>query len=157
MLYLPEAWTRLKLHGDVTKKHFSTAHFLYVPRFCAAKEYQSHVPKQAFSTYYQKWIIICVYLVIVKRAHATAKVARAVKTRYQVLSYFITVTLPHSICQKQGISFRILRKCIQVKTKKGERRSSSCVHVGSNGSVTYIRWWSSYIRWWSSESEIFSP
>lgn len=107
----------------------SISHLLYVPRFCAAKEYQSHLPKQAFSTYYQKWIIICVYLVIVKRAHATAKVARAVKTRYQVLSNFITVTLPHSICQKQVISFRILRRCIQVKTKKGERRSSSCVHV----------------------------
>ena len=81
MLYLPEAWTRLKLHGDVTKKHFSAAHLHYVPRFCAAKEYQSHLPKQAFSTYYQKWIIICVYLVIVKRAYATAK---AVKTSWDI-------------------------------------------------------------------------
>ena len=90
MLYLPEAWTRLKLHGDVTKKHFSAAHLLYVPRFCAAKEYQSHLPKQAFSTYYQKWIIICVYLVIVKRAYATAK---AVKTRYQRFIKFFQTSL----------------------------------------------------------------
>ena len=54
MLYLPEAWTLLKLLGDVTKKHLSTAHFLYVPRICAEKEYQTHLLKQAFSTYYQK-------------------------------------------------------------------------------------------------------
>ena len=107
----------------------STSHLLYVPRFCAAKECQSHLPKQAFSTYYQSELLSACTSSLLRGAHATAKVARAVKTRYQVLSNFITVTLPHSICQKQVISFRILRRCIQVKTKKGERRSSSCVHV----------------------------
>lgn len=140
MLYLPQAWTRLELHGYVTKKHLSTAHLLYVPRLCAAKECQSHLPKQAFSTYYQKWIIICVYLVIVKRAYATSKagIKNEISTSYQVFSNFITVTLIHSICQKQVISPRILRRCIQVK--KRERRLSSCVHVTQTGQLYQTQW-----------------
>ena len=70
-----------------------------------------------------------------------------ISTRYQVLSYFITITLPLSICQKQVISFRILGRCIQVKTKKGEIK-------GVRPRVVLTQTEASYIR--LSESKSFS-